>query len=150
MAAGSGAIALSASSLTDSVPSLGTPAARPVAIFQVGNQALDAGLNAFPGATALHVCSNIITQYSDIATFTLGNYTALAWTGPVAGSPTGRKITLNAIGAGTITGNGSAICWAIIDSGNSRVLATGPLASAVTLTSGHSFSLDAINIHYPQ
>jgi hypothetical protein len=147
------ATALTASSLTDAAPTLGAPTVSAISstpIFFVGNQVLDGGLIAFTGATALHVCSAAINQYSDVATNTLGNSTALGWTGPAAASPTGRKITLNATSAGSLTGSGTVVSWAIIDSGNSRLLATGPLAASAGATAGHSFSLDAIAIHYPQ
>jgi hypothetical protein len=142
--------ALTAASFTDSPATVGSPAFSSVVVFQVGNYVLDNGLNGFLVATATHVCSNIINQYSDVAVYTLGNKTGPIWTGPVNGSPTGRAITSSAFSAGSVTSNGTAKSWAIIDGTNSRLLATGPLAANVALTSGFSFSLDAITIHYPQ
>jgi len=147
---GSSTNALTASALTDSAPTIGAPALLSLPIFQVGSHVLDYGLNDFTNATAIHVCSQCITQYSDIAVYTLGNYASPTWSGPAAGSPTGRKITSSAISAGVVTNTGTAIGWAVIDGVNSRLMATGPLAAPVALTSGHNFSLDAIAIHYPQ
>jgi hypothetical protein len=140
---------LTPSSFTDTAPTIGVATLAMLVNFLVGDYVLDNGLNGFSIATALHLCSARITQYSDVAVYTLGNYTALGWTGPAAGSPTGRKITLNAILAGTVTGSGINVSWAIIDSVNSRLMATGLTAAPTALTAGHSFSVDAIPIHYP-
>lgn len=118
--------------------------------FSMGDYSLDAGLNALSTATALHVCSAAIAAYADVATYTLGNKAPPSFTGPAAGSPNGRKMTVSAISDGVVTGNGTIVSWAIIDSGNSRLLAYGPLSAGVAVTTGHSFSLGSFALHYPQ
>ena len=99
--------------------------------------------------TRLDICSSQPAVYADIATYTLGNKTSIGYTGPAAGSPSGRKVTVNAISGGSVTGNGTAAYWAISDA-SSILVATGQLSSSQAVVSGNTFSLTAFDITVPQ
>lgn len=119
-------------------------------VAQVENVYLDAGGTAAQLAIgAIMICSSEPTTYS-IATTTalLGsfNFTAgSACTGPSAGtSPTGRKLVMNAITAGTITTTGTASWWAAV--GTASLYAHGLLSAAQAVTSGNTFTLGSFEI----
>ena len=54
-----------------------------------------------------------------------------------------------AITDGSVTANGTASHWAITDTGNSRLLATGALAASQAVSSGNTFTLGAFDIGIP-
>ena len=68
---------------------------------------------------------------------------------PADASPNGRKVTLAAITGESVTGTGTATHYAITDTGNSRLLATGALSASQAVTSGNTFSLTASDIRIP-
>jgi hypothetical protein len=67
---------------------------------------------------------------------------------PVTGSP-GRFVSSNAFSDGSVTAGGTVAAWAVVDSVNSRLLATGPLTGGGSVTSGEAFSLGVITIRLP-
>ena len=103
-------------------------------------------------ANALHICNEEPATYAAATTTnTLGNK-ALAAGGigaPGAGSPNGRQVTVASIADGSVTGNGTASHWAIVDTVNSRLLAAGPLASTQVVTNGNPFTLSSFTIRIP-
>jgi hypothetical protein len=103
-------------------------------------------------ANALHICNAEPASYAAATTTnSLGNK-ALAAGGigaPAAGSPNGRQVTVAAISDGSVTANGTASHYAIVDTVNSRLLATGALASTQVVTSGNPFTLAAFTIRIP-
>jgi len=66
---------------------------------------------------------------------------------PEAGSPSGRMVTVPAITAGSVTATQTAGWWALTD-GSSLLLATGELSATQAVTSGNTFTLDAITIAF--
>lgn len=68
---------------------------------------------------------------------------------PTNGTPNGRVITSSAITAGNVTANGTPTYWAIVDTVNSRLLATGPLSGGIPIVATNQFALSAITIHIP-
>jgi hypothetical protein len=95
----------------------------------------------------LDICSQEPTTYTQaITTYTLGNKTSLSVGAPTDRSPNGRMVTVAAITDGSVTGTGTATHWAIVDTGNTRLIATGALSASQAVTSGNTFTLAAFNI----
>lgn len=57
----------------------------------------------------------------------------------------GRRVVVPAITAGSITATGTASHWALTD-GTAVVIASGALTATQAVTSGNSFTLDAISV----
>ena len=100
-------------------------------------------------ANRLDICSQEPTTYAAATTtYTLGNKTSLSIGAPADGA-TGRKVTVAAITDGTVSASDTATHYAIVDTVNSRLLATGELASPQVVTSGNTFTLAAFDIRIP-
>lgn len=95
----------------------------------------------------LDICSQEPATYAAAtSTYTLGNKTGLSIGAPTDRSPNGRKVVVAAISDGTVTGTATATHWAISDTGNSRLIATGALSASQAVTSGNTFTLAAFDI----
>ena len=119
----------------------------------LGSYVLDNGLNYLDtGATSLYICSQDPTTYTEAtSTYALGHKTftaGAAFGSPADATPNGRQVTSTAISDGSITANGTAAAWAVVDA-SSRLLANGGLAATQTVTSGNTFVLPAFNIRIP-
>jgi len=116
----------------------------------LNDRVFDNGLNVLDTeANRLDICSQEPTTYAAATTtYTLGNKTSLSIGAPADGS-TGRKVTVAAITDGTVSASGTATHYAIVDTVNSRLLATGALASPQVVTSGNTFTLAAFDIRIP-
>ena len=104
-------------------------------------------------ATRIDICSSEPTTYTQAnSTLTLGNKTLGAGDigAPAAGSPNGRQVTVQALTAGSVTATGTATHYAITDTGNSRLLATGALSAPQAVTNGNTFSTSSFTIRIPQ
>ena len=118
----------------------------------VADRVLDNGLSVLDSeADKIYICSTEPTTYTEAtSTYALGNknFGAGGVCGsPAAGtSPTGRKVTTTAVTDGSVTADGTAAKWAIVDSANSRLLARGNLSSSVGVTNGSQFTLGAFDI----
>lgn len=116
----------------------------------IADYCFDLALAGVASANKLHVCSQEPVTYAGAnTTYTLGNKTT-----PTIGSagdrtPNGRKVTVSAITDGTVTGTGTATHWALVDTANSRLLATGALSSSQAVTSGNTFTLAAFDVGIP-
>jgi hypothetical protein len=117
----------------------------------LADRVLDLGLNVpDTEATRLDICSQEPTTYAEAtSTYTLGNKTSLSIGAPGARTPTGRKVTVAAFTDGTVTATGTATHWAIVDTTNSRLLATGTLSASQVVTNGNAFSLGAFDLGIP-
>ena len=110
----------------------------------------DNGLNEIVNnANSLHLLNadpGVI--FANIATMTLGNKSS-----PTINTPenhtTGRKITIESISNGSTTATGTASHYALVDTTSSRILASGPVDSVVSLTSGVDFTTNSIYIAIP-
>lgn len=102
-------------------------------------------------ANALHICSAEPTSYANVAAVTLGNKTLAAGGigAPAARSPNGREVTVAAITDGSVTANGNASHYAIVDSVNSRLLVANSLSSTKAVVTGNQFTLAAFKIGIP-
>jgi hypothetical protein len=117
----------------------------------LGNRVFDAGLSALDTeANKIVVTSHESTTYTEAnATHALGNSTSLSIAAPTDRSGGGREVVAAAITDGSITGTGTATHYAVIDTTNSRLLATGSLSSSQSVTSGNTFNLASFTIGIP-
>lgn len=99
-------------------------------------------------ANRLDICSTEPATYAAAtSTNTLGNkVTGFSIGAPADRTPNGRKVTIAAFSDGAVTATGTATHWAITDTANSRLLATGALSASQAVTNGNTFSLAAFDI----
>lgn len=101
-------------------------------------------------ADRLYICSAEPTTYTQAtSTYALG-YKA----SPTVGSPAdrtggGREVTVSAITDGTVTATGTVTHWALVDTSNTRLLAVGTVGGSPSVTSGNTFTVNAIDIGIP-
>ena len=101
-------------------------------------------------ANAIHVTSQEATTYAEAtSTYTLGNSTSLSIGAPADRTGGGRKVTVAAISDGSITADGTATHYAIVDTNNSRLLATAALTASQSVTNGNTFTLATFDIGVP-
>lgn len=98
-------------------------------------------------ANRVDICSQEPTTYAQAtSTYSLGNTTSISISAPTDGDTSGRKVTLAAITGASVSGTGDATHYAISDTSNTRLLVTGSLSASQAVTSGNTFSLDAVDI----
>lgn len=101
-------------------------------------------------ANKISITSQEATTYTEgNATYALGNSTSISISAPADRVGGGRKVTVSAITGGSVTGSGTATHYAILDTVNSRLLATGSLTDSQVVTSGNSFTLSSFDIGIP-
>lgn len=101
-------------------------------------------------ANKITITSQEVTTYTEgNSTYALGNSTSISISAPADRTGGGRKVTVSAITGGTVTANGTATHYAILDTVNSRLLATGSLTASQAVTSGNTFTLSAFDIGIP-
>ena len=111
----------------------------------INDSVFDSGLAyATTNGTKLDICSSEPANYAAIAGVTLGNDTVT--TGAATDATSGRKVIVPAITAGTVSGTGTAAFWALHNA-SAILVATGPLTSTQAVTSGNTFTLDAVEIN---
>ena len=117
----------------------------------IADRVLDLGLNVLSTeANRLDICSSEPADFTAATTTaSLGNKTSLSVGNPEARTPDGRKVTVALITDGVIDGTGTATHYAIVDTVNSRLLATGSLSASQAVTSGNTFTLAAFDIGIP-
>jgi len=109
------------------------------------DEIFDQGLDyADTNGTRIDITSQVATTRTEaITTYTLGNDTVNTGA-PEPGAVDGRRVIVPAITTGSVTGTDTATHWALTS--GAQLLATGPLSSSQAVTSGNTFSLDAISI----
>jgi len=100
-------------------------------------------------ANAIHITSAEATSFANVSSVTLGNSTSLSIGAPQDRSGGGREVVVAAITDGSVTGTGTATHYAIVDSDNSRLLATGSLTASQSVTDGNTFTLSSVAIGIP-
>lgn len=101
-------------------------------------------------ANRLDICTlEPATYAAATSTNTLGNKTALSVGAPADRTPNGRKVTVAAITDGAVTGTGVVTHWAVSDTANTRLLATGVLTASQAVTNGNVFTLGAFDVGIP-
>lgn len=118
----------------------------------LANRVYDNGLSVLSTeANRIDICSTEPTTYTAAtATNSLGNTTSISIGSPEDGDTSGRKVVVAAVSGGSVTGSGTATHFAISDTSNTRLLVTGTLTGGgQTVTSGNTFSLNALDIEIP-
>ena len=114
------------------------------------NRVFDNGLTVLDTeANAIHVTSAEATSFANVSSVTLGNSTSLSIGAPQDRPGGGRQVVVAAITDGSVTGTGTATHYAIVDTANSRLLATGSLTASQSVTSGNTFTLSSVAIGIP-
>jgi hypothetical protein len=115
------------------------------------NRVFDNGLTVLDTeANRIDITSQEATSYAEAtSTYTLGNSTSLSIGAPQDRSGGGREVVVAAILDGSVTGTGTATHYAIVDTANSRLLATGSLTASQSVTSGNTFTLSSVAIGIP-
>ncbi len=113
----------------------------------INDEVFDQGLDyADTNGTRIDITSQVATTYAEAtSTYTLGNKTGLNTGATEAGDVDGRKVVVPAIADGSVTDTDTATHWALTD-GSAILVATGPLTASQGVTSGNTFTLDAIDI----
>ncbi len=117
----------------------------------LNDRVLDNGLITLVNeGNRLDICSLEPTTFTQAtSTNSLGNKTTPVIDAPSARTPNGRKVTVTAITNGTITANGTASHYAITDTVNSRLLATGSLSASLAVLIGYAFTTTSFDIGIP-
>ena len=116
----------------------------------LNNRVFDNGLSTLDlEANVIHVTSAEATDFANVAAVTLGNSTSLSIGAPQNRTGGGREVIVAAISDGNITGTGTATHYAIVDTVNSRLLATSTLTASQAVTNGNTFTLSAVAIGIP-
>jgi hypothetical protein len=117
----------------------------------LNDRVLDSGLAVLDTeANKIVVTSQEATTFTNAnATYALGNSTSLSIAAPTDRSGGGREVVVAAITDGSITATGTATHYAIVDTNNSRLLATSTLSASQSVTSGNTFTLASFTIGIP-
>tara|TARA_R110000772_G_scaffold90416_1_gene186619 strand:- start:280 stop:651 length:372 start_codon:yes stop_codon:yes gene_type:complete len=114
----------------------------------INDEVFDQGLDyADTNGTRIDICyTQEPTTYAEAtSTYSCGNKTGLNTGATEAGSVDGRRVIVPAITDGTCTATQTAGWWALTD-GSSILVAAGALSATQAVTSGNTFTLDAISI----
>lgn len=110
---------------------------------------LDLAVSELDTASAtLYITSQEATTYTEASsTYALGNKASISIGAPAdrVAAGGGRRVTVEAITDGTVTGTGTATHWAITKSGTT-LMVTGALQASQGVTSGNTFTLQAFDI----
>lgn len=111
----------------------------------------DEGLSVLSAeADRLDICSAAPASFADATgRLSLGVKVRPAIGQPSALAQGGRKVTVEHVSDGTMTGNGVAPHWALSDTAGGRLLAAGLLAAPLKTTRGNIFKTDAFDIGIP-
>jgi hypothetical protein len=115
------------------------------------NRVFDNGLTVLDTeANKVLVTSQEASTYTEAnSTYALGNSTSLSIGSPADRSGGGRKVAVASITDGSVTATGTATHYALVDTNNSRLLATGALTASQAVTSGNTFTLATFDIGIP-
>ena len=117
----------------------------------IADRVLDNGLTVLDTeANKITVTSQESTTYASAnSTHALGSSTSLSIGSPADRSGGGREVTVAAVTDGSISATGPASHYAILDTSNTRLLATGSLSASQSVTSGNTFTLASFKIGIP-
>lgn len=115
---------------------------------------LDAALSKLDTeADKIYITSQEATTYTEAtSTYALGVATTISIGAPQdrTASGGGREVVLSNVTGGNVTATGDADTFALVDSTNSRLLATGGLTGGgQTVTLGNTFILASITLGIP-
>jgi hypothetical protein len=118
----------------------------------IADEVFDSGLDNLTGLSPtaridINYTQEATTYTEAVTTFSCGNETGITIPAAAAGATDGRRVIVPAITAGDVTDDQTAGWWALTD-GAAVLWATGPLTATQAVTSGNTFTLDAIEITY--
>lgn len=117
----------------------------------INDSVFDQGLDLIDtNATALHLCNIEPTTYADASTTFPGGKSfgsgSVSVGAPVDGKIDGRRVIVPQTLV-TGTANGASItAWALVDSANSMLLATGAVDPVVSISTGESLGTSEVSI----
>ena len=116
----------------------------------LADRVMDNGLSVLDTeANAVHLTSQEATTYTEAtSTYSLGSATGISISAPSDRAGGGRKVTLAAITNGVFNANGTATHYAIVDTVNSRLLATDTLTASQIVYAGNNFALTTMDIEF--
>lgn len=116
----------------------------------LADRVMDNGLSVLDTeANAVHLTSQEATTYAEAtSTYSLGSATGISISAPSDRASGGRKVTLAAITNGVFNANGTATHYAIVDTVNSRLLATDTLTASQIVYAGNNFALTTMDIEF--
>jgi len=116
----------------------------------IADAALDAALNNINDGDRVDICSQEPANYTEAtSTYTLGNKTSASVGSPTNGDASGRKVTISAITDGSVSSDGTASHWALSEVSGTELKAAESLSSSQGVTNGNTFSLNALDIEFP-
>jgi hypothetical protein len=117
----------------------------------LNNRVFDNGLTVLDTeANKITITSQEASTYAEgNATFALGSSTSLSIAAPSDRSAGGREVVVAEITDGSVAVDGTATHYAILDTVNSRLLATGNLTESQVVSSGNTFTLGSFTIGIP-
>jgi hypothetical protein len=112
----------------------------------INDEVFDQGLDyADTNGTRIDICSSEPASYAGIAAVSLGFKAGLNTGATQNGASSGRRVIVPAITDGAVTSTNTATHWALSDA-SAILVATGALTAPQGVTSGNTFTLDAISI----
>ena len=117
----------------------------------IADHYIDLALNAIDsGVNSLVICSAMPTTYTEAnTTYKLGTKATPTVSAAQDASPNGRKVVVSAITDGTVSANGTASHFALLDTVNSRLAVAQALSASQVVASGNTFTLGAIDVRIP-
>jgi len=117
----------------------------------LNNRVFDNGLSVLDlEANKITITSQEATTYAEgNATFALGSSTSLSIAAPSDRTGGGREVVVAEITDGSVSVSGTATHYAILDTVNSRLLATGTLTASQAVSAGNTFTLGSFTIGIP-
>lgn len=117
----------------------------------LNNRVFDNGLSVLDlEANKITITSQEATTYAEgNATYALGSSTSLSIAAPSDRTGGGREVVVAEITDGSVSVIGTATHYAILDTVNSRLLATGTLTASQAVLAGNTFTLGSFTIGIP-
>lgn len=117
----------------------------------IGDRVFDNGLTVLDTeANALFICSQQPTTYTQATvTYALGSKTSYSGGAPQDRTGGGREVVFPAISDGSVSADGTATWFAVVDTGNSRLLAAQELNASQAVVNGNVFSLTSFTVGIP-
>jgi len=96
------------------------------------------------------ICSSIPTTYAEaITTYSLGNKTAYVPAAPSDRGGGGREVICPSISDGSVTGDGTAAFFSLVDTGTTALMIAGALSASQAVTTGNTFTLTSWTVGIP-
>lgn len=117
----------------------------------LADRVFDEGLSILSTeADKILLTSQEATTYTEANnTYALGNSTSLTIASPSDRPNGGREVIVAAVEDGNITASGTTTHYAIVDTVNSRLLATSSLTENQVVETGNTFTLGSFTIGIP-